>query len=171
MVNNMDISRLISRLKYKLPLFRPVIAGLSFIEDNSCQTACTNGSEVIYSGSFFKELNEEERLFILAHELSHVALNHLKRRKDKDAYLWNIATDAVINAFLVRDGLIAPEGLVFIDGALNYSADLLYLKLKNNEIPMPEGFDEAIEITIEAHSHWDSGDSEGKGSEDNKNGS
>ncbi len=156
----MDILKLLKGLSHRLPLFRPVIANLSFNVDNNIETACTNGVEVLYSEAFFKTLNEEERLFVLAHELSHMALNHLNRRKDKDAYLWNIATDAVINAFLVRDGFIPPEGLIFIDGALEYSAEELYNKLKNQELPIPDDLDEAIEIAIGSHSSWDSSDGE-----------
>lgn len=40
--------------------------------------------------------------FILAHEMLHAALRHSERVGGRDPYLWNVATDFVINAWLVE---------------------------------------------------------------------
>jgi predicted metal-dependent peptidase len=45
--------------------------------------------------------SDEEWRFILAHEMLHAALRHSERVGGRDPYLWNVATDFVINAWLV----------------------------------------------------------------------
>jgi predicted metal-dependent peptidase len=43
---------------------------------------------------------EEERRFVIAHELLHAALRHDTRCGDRDPWLWNVACDYVINGWL-----------------------------------------------------------------------
>lgn len=47
-------------------------------------------------------LTEQEIRFVLAHEILHVALRHMSRRQGRDAYLWNVACDYVINDWLIQ---------------------------------------------------------------------
>ncbi len=130
MVNNMfDLENSLRRLKAKYPLFRVTIAALEFVEDNSVSTAATDSKYVYYSKKFMDSLTNSEQLFVLAHEICHVALEHIPRLKNRKMEIWNIATDAIINAFLTKDGLTPPEGLIFINNALNYSSEELYQKL------------------------------------------
>ena len=42
-------------------------------------------------------LTEKEKLFVLAHEATHVLYAHLSRVKDREPERWNLATDAIIN--------------------------------------------------------------------------
>jgi hypothetical protein len=45
-------------------------------------------------------LTEDECRFVMAHELLHVALRHSARGRGRDAVLWNVACDFVINEWL-----------------------------------------------------------------------
>ncbi|MEP7013764.1 MAG: VWA-like domain-containing protein [Acidobacteriota bacterium] len=47
-------------------------------------------------------MNRAEACFVMAHELLHVGLRHQARCQGRDAYLWNVACDYVINAWLVE---------------------------------------------------------------------
>ncbi|WP_432835408.1 vWA domain-containing protein [Dactylosporangium sp. CA-092794] len=59
----------------------------------------------------FAPLSAEERRFVIAHEMLHAALRHGDRVGPRDPYLWNIATDYVINGWLVEMALgDLPEG-------------------------------------------------------------
>ena len=49
--------------------------------------------------------------------------------QQRDQELWNIATDAIINANLERDGFKIKDGYVNMPEALNYSAEEFYEKL------------------------------------------
>ncbi|HEY3868883.1 MAG TPA: hypothetical protein VGM10_11060 [Actinocrinis sp.] len=46
-----------------------------------------------------------EWCFILAHEMLHAALRHGERVGGRDPYLWNVATDFVINGWLIEMGV------------------------------------------------------------------
>ena len=74
-------------------------------------------------------LLHEEQTFIFAHEICHIAFDHIFRSEGKDKRLWNIATDSVINALLKQDGLPIVEGGVDIPEAINYDAEEMYNKL------------------------------------------
>lgn len=131
---NFDIEKLKRKLLIKYPGFATVIANMKFIPSYSCisngnPTAGTDGSNFIYHPDYIKSISLEEQLFVSAHEVSHIALNHIKRSEGKDPELWNIATDAVINDQLKKDGLIIPKGSVEIEGASKYDAETLYNKL------------------------------------------
>ena len=50
-------------------------------------------------------LSEMEWRFVIAHEMLHAALRHGDRVGGRDPYLWNVAADFVINAWLVEMGV------------------------------------------------------------------
>ncbi len=50
-------------------------------------------------------MDEQECRFVMAHELLHVGLRHDARRQGRDPYLWNIATDYVINGWIIEMGV------------------------------------------------------------------
>lgn len=109
-------------------------AKLSYRTDLPYHTAATDGENIYFDPQFMASLAEEQRLFIIAHELMHVKFEHMYRIKDKngemrDLHIWNIATDAIINANLARDGFTIPEGAVNMPEAINYSAEKMYDKL------------------------------------------
>lgn len=67
-------------------------------------TAGTNGRDVIYGREFINKLNDKQMLFVVLHELSHIAWRHTttwKHLYDKDPVLANCACDYVINLQLV----------------------------------------------------------------------
>ena len=78
---------------------------------------------------YLESLSVEEQTFIFAHEVCHIAFNHILRSEGKDPELWDIATDGVINQFLKRDGLKMALGGVDMAEAINYDAEQLYEKL------------------------------------------
>lgn len=126
MINIDDIKR---RMLVKYPLFGSIVANLKYIEDKSCGTAGTDGKNIYYNPNFIEGLSEDEQNFIFAHEVCHVAFDHIFRSEGKDKELWNIATDAVINALLQQDGLQMVKGGVDIPEAVNYNAEEMYKKL------------------------------------------
>lgn len=67
------------------------------------QTAATNGSDILVDPFFFRNLTEEERLFVIAHEAWHCALLHFVRTQDRIPELANIAQDLEIHFVLKHD--------------------------------------------------------------------
>lgn len=133
---NIDIMK--KRLLIKYPFFGSILANTNFIVSDSFPTAATDGKNIYYNIDFVNSLKEKEQTFLFAHEVCHIAFNHIYRSEGKNQELWNTATDGVINSFLSqKDGLPIIEGGVDIEDAFKYDAEELYEKLleeqeKNN---------------------------------------
>lgn len=128
-----DIKR---KMLAKYPRFGSEIAKLNieFKDDIPFHTVATDGKNIYVDSNYFVSLNESDRLFTIAHEIMHIKFMHAFRLKDKegkirDSELWNIATDAIINANLERDGFKIKEGYVNMPEAIQYSAEEFYQKL------------------------------------------
>lgn len=124
-----DIAALKRKMLVKYPFFGSVVASVDYKESKDILTAGTDGETIYYNPEYLEGLSVEEQIFTFAHEVCHIAFNHILRSEDKDPDLWNIATDAVINQFLKRDGLKMAPGVVDITEAINYDAEQLYEKL------------------------------------------
>ena len=110
------------------------VANIEFKDNLKYHTAATDGKNIYVDPNYFASLSENDRLFTIAHEIMHIKFMHMFRLKDKsgvkrDPELWNIATDAIINANLERDGFTIKEGYVNMPEALDYSAEEFYQKL------------------------------------------
>ena len=73
-------------------------------------------------------LNDEETLFVLAHELLHAGLNHASRRRGRDPVLWNVACDFAINSWLLEMQVGSPPaiGMLHDPDLAGQSADEIY---------------------------------------------
>ena len=110
------------------------VANIEFKDNLKYHTAATDGKNIYVDPNYFASLSENDRLLTIAHEIMHIKFMHMFRLKDKsgvkrDPELWNIATDAIINANLERDGFTIKEGYVNMPEALDYSAEEFYQKL------------------------------------------
>jgi len=73
------------------------------------------------------DLTDDERRFVIAHELLHAALRHDSRAGGRDPWLWNVACDFVINDWLVQLEVGAPPAGALHDAALRgLSAEEVY---------------------------------------------
>lgn len=127
----MEISNIIQNLLFRYPLFGNVIVNLEFKYTNEDvpAPAFTDGKTIYYKDDFIIEFDDDEKEFIIAHEIFHILFSHLFRNIGRDRDLLNYVEDAIINQLLIRDGLKMPDGLVVIDDALDYSVEELYMKL------------------------------------------
>lgn len=72
-------------------------------------------------------LSEPECRFVIAHEMLHAALRHSDRVAHRDPYLWNVATDYVINGWLVEMGVgTLPEGVLHDPELRGMSSEEVY---------------------------------------------
>lgn len=149
MFNLDDIKR---KMLVKYPFFGSIIANVSFKETKGINTAATDGKVIIYNQEFMNSLSIEQQVFVLAHEVMHIAFNHIKRGKNKNHDVWNIATDAVINAFLKKDGFDVKEDFVYYEDAINYNAEQYYEKLmKDYKDNQNQNISNAAS---ESHEYW-----------------
>ena len=108
----MNVDSIKRRLLVKYPFFGSVVANSNFIAEPAVGTAGTDGKTIYYNPNFIESITDEEQTFIFAHEICHIAFDHIFRSEGKDKDLWNIATDSVVNAFLKQHGLFIVEGVV-----------------------------------------------------------
>ena len=125
----MNLESIKRRLLVKYPFFGSVVASSTFIAEKSVRTAGTDGQNIYYNPDFIESVTNDQQTFIFAHEICHIAFDHIYRSEGKDKKLWNTATDAVINAFLKQDKLPMVEGGVDIPEAINFDAEEMYKKL------------------------------------------
>lgn len=116
------------------PLLGALAASFSLIEDPLLCTRMGISVAAVHAES--KEiyinpnagLNQQQHRFVMAHELLHVGLRHETRRQGRDPYFWNIATDYVINAWLIEMGVgeLPPLGLLYDPDLKGLSAEAIY---------------------------------------------
>lgn len=132
-----------------------------------------------YNPEFVNKMDQEEVKGVVCHEIMHVALEHLKGLKGKDAQVSNVAMDIVVNDIIIENGLKLPrEGIipsnheVTINGNIKIKEvnkkcwEIIYAELEKKLPKKPKGaygFDE--------HTHGDgTGDDDGKGGDGDKDG-
>lgn len=71
--------------------------------DDWCPTAAVDGRNLYFNTQFFNAMNNKEIEFVIAHEILHCVFDHLTRREDREATIFNIAADYIVNNTLVRD--------------------------------------------------------------------
>lgn len=70
-------------------------------EDGRVPTACIDRKgNIFFNREFFTSLSDDMVHFVLAHEVMHMLLDHHSRLGGRQAYLWNVAGDVLINEML-----------------------------------------------------------------------
>jgi predicted metal-dependent peptidase len=104
MSTNTDILINIKKARLDLllnhPFFGSLIMQMPLQEVTWCPTAAVDGRYIYWNREFFKGLTVPEIIFVLAHEIMHIAYDHLGRRSHRDPEYWNMANDYVINSML-----------------------------------------------------------------------
>jgi len=97
-------------------------------------TAATNGTWVRFNPKFCDPLTDEELFGLVLHEACHVVLMHMWRREGRDIKLWNVANDAIINAYIKSRGWKLPAGGVHIGWVKEeHSSEYVYNKLREQQ--------------------------------------
>lgn len=127
------VSKAKARMLFSQPFFATLLLSTPLIEDRTIPTACTDMRTIRYNPAFFEPMSVGKIMFVLAHEVLHIAFMHGLRRGARDHRLFNIAADYAINWLLHEAGFEWPG-----DGCLDaqyagMSAEVIYDKLKQNK--------------------------------------
>lgn len=111
-------------------------------------TAATDGRHVFINPEYLKSLKPAERIFVYAHEIDHVISRHPQRMKHylKEGEIkgkpacdkqWNFATDYVINAGLIEQGvgMMNPSWLYAPDVSGADLSEDVYVKKYEDQPP------------------------------------
>ena len=110
------INRAVAMAIGKYPFFGELLSKCRFLYDHpQVPTMATDGHNIFISSQFSATLTEDQRVFILCHEVLHIVLlHHLRMKEVKDAEIgkrWNWACDYELNPLLVADGLLSADEL------------------------------------------------------------
>jgi predicted metal-dependent peptidase len=115
------------------PFFFGILSKLEKVETSEVDTMATDGQRLLINREFFLSLPEQERIFLIAHEISHVFLSHHFRLKDRDAKLANIAADYAVNLLLSEIGYQINSKYLFDFRFKNWSFEKIYNFLEKQQ--------------------------------------
>lgn len=133
------------RVMHEHPWFAMLLYNLAveITEDINPPTASVNGVSIKLHPAFIDELTNDELVFLLAHEVMHVALLHIIRRNGRDPLVWNIANDVVIN-YILKESKVGTMPKAGIHEPLLYEkckglSDAIYDEIFKKSPPTPSG--------------------------------
>ncbi len=138
------ISASLLRLRMKSPFFATLALFTRFRPTQQLATMGTDGKDIFFNSEFLLSLPTAQQDGLLLHEVLHGALLHVLRQGVRDARVWNIAADIVVNGMIAQQGVfeLPPGGLR--DSKLEHlSVEEIYeLLLKDDNgsmsLPMPD---------------------------------
>ncbi len=126
----MRASDKIARAKTGLVLMSPFYASLMMsletVVDNRAPTAYTDGIVIGYNEGYINSIELGEVKSLLAHEVLHVALEHVFRGKGRDHGRWNRACDYVINDMLKKDDYMIGKDWLYDPKYSGLTAEQVY---------------------------------------------
>lgn len=130
--NNLTVEQKFAKIMLELRILRPFYSAvyevMEKIESESCETVGVTTDKMVYNYEFINNCKFDEMVFIMLHEIAHIALMHVARRENRDALLWNVACDFYVNAVLAKEfNLKFPNDSTNINGiTIRMPADVLY---------------------------------------------
>ena len=146
------------------PFFGNMATRLRIVEaDDWLGTAAVDGRNLYFNTQFFNAMSNKEIEFVIAHEILHCVFDHLLRREDRDAMIFNIAADYIVNNLLVRDRIGEIPKLVDCFQNFKYEGwsseevyDDIFEKYDQEQL-------EQLGELLDEHIDWEGDGSEGDG--------
>jgi len=107
------ITKAKARLMLEHPYFGTVASSLILEKNNDILTFTSDGLKMHYNSEYLDKLSLEEVEFVMANGAMHSVLKHHERVNGRTKWLWQTATDYVVNAMLVKNGMQLPEYAYF----------------------------------------------------------
>ena len=103
------INKAKARLMLEHPYFGTVASSLKLEKNNEILTFTSDGERMSYNSEYLDRLSVEDVEFVMANGAMHAVLQHQDRMSSRTKWLWQTATDYVVNGMLVKNGMQAPE--------------------------------------------------------------
>jgi predicted metal-dependent peptidase len=101
--------RAIAGLVHIMPFFGNFVSKLRPVYTFQVQTQATDGYNLFINPQFTYNLDLTGKVFVLAHEIMHCVLNHMRRGAKHDPHKSNIAADYEVNSWIADVDLIRPQ--------------------------------------------------------------
>lgn len=93
-------------LLHLFPFFSAFVSKLRVIYTFKVETQATDGYNLFINPQFTAGLDLTGKVFVMAHEIMHCVLNHMRRGRSHDPKKSNIAADYEVNCWINDIGLI-----------------------------------------------------------------
>lgn len=136
------------------PFYGLLLSKMPLIEVKSIRTMATNYKSIFYNPDFVLSLTHDQRVFALAHEITHCVFGHFTRMGNRERDWWNMATDYEINyalshmqftkfdgTKLTSVGKIGP-GWLYDVKYTNMVAEEIYEQLEKTQAPKLDPMDQ-----------------------------
>lgn len=100
-----DVALIRSILITKFQFFGYIALSTNINITDNIPKAAVDGIELFINPNFWESLSQVDRLYIISHEIMHLALRHVTRRQWRQPHRWNIAADIIVNEILRTQGL------------------------------------------------------------------
>jgi predicted metal-dependent peptidase len=107
------ITKARARLLVRAPFIGSIALGLAWVNAPDIGTMATDGRSVWFNPDWCERHGVEKTMGVIAHEVLHVVNRHHLRRGERDAELWNVAADLLINRLLEDDKYVLPQDGLF----------------------------------------------------------
>lgn len=135
-----QLEALISATRLRLRMHAPFFAALAMFAEIrftvEVELAATDGRCLWFNPTHYGALAAEERDAVFLHELLHAALLHPLRRGLREAEIFNIAADIVVNGMVTAESsLQLPTGAIREPELEHFSVEEIYELLQKRKAP------------------------------------
>ncbi len=102
------ITKAKAKLMLEHPYFGTLASSLKLEQNNELLTFSSDGLTMRYNSEYVEKLEASEIEFMMANGAMHSVLKHQHRASGRTNWLWQTATDYVVNGMLVKNGMQAP---------------------------------------------------------------
>lgn len=102
-----------------MPVFRGFVNKLRHVYTFRVPTQAVDGVNIFVNPQFTYNLDLTGKVFVMAHEIMHCVLNHLRRGKGHDHERSNVAADYEVNITLVNMGLVKLDTVKKLQGLID----------------------------------------------------
>lgn len=156
------------KLLFKHPFFGQLSLRMPLVDvtdEGWCDTAATDYKKIYYNTNFINKLDQDELVFLVAHEIGHCIFEHFIRVENRNKKLWNMAGDYVINLMLKQNNIgrfpTSVPGLLDTKYS-GWTTEEVYDDLVKNNAEIKDTLD--VHIDMDGDQGSDSnGDKDGKG--------
>ncbi len=127
----------------KCPEWDELINIVEFKSSPGKAPAAYGEKTVYYNSQRMRHFTQEAQAFLIAKQLMHIQLAHLRRGRGRDRRAWDAACEAVVNELLIADGFEPPAKIWRHREAKNKSAEEMYdILYEEDEEKLPELVDD-----------------------------
>ena len=167
------ITKAKARLMLDHPYFGTIASALKLEKNNELLTFSSDGETMRYNSEYIEKLEPSEVEFVMANGAMHSVLKHQHRSSGRTNWLWQTATDYVVNGMLVKNGMQPPVYANYEDKFDGMYAEEVYELLRaemnsDEELASTEERTEQIEEVDDVHAENLTAQADYEASEDAK---